>query len=791
MKILRYQQKAVKEIVDKIISLLENSEYEQNLVFKAPTGSGKTIMATQVLADLSEELLIRPDCSYNQVAFVWIAPQKLHLQSFEKLKAIFAENHKLTPVLFDDIDQTEGYIKPNEILFVNWESVNKDSNLMVQERENADSFFEIIDRTQQEQGRPVVLIIDEEHRNWSKNADKSLQVVQRIHPKVEFRISATPRTSSFNTVTIQRHEVVAEEMIKKGILLNEDIEVNEQDPELNLYLLRKALEMRQKLADEYKRLKVDINPLLLIQLPNDTTETLSSEEKALSDTLIQILDVKYGITEANGRLGIWLSGRKTIGDEISQNNDLTQVLLFKQAIALGWDCPRAAVLLIFRNLKSEVFTVQTLGRIMRMPEQKFYPSELLNIGHVYTDISRESIKIAIEDSNYIRKDDLIARRRDKLHNISLDSVHRERKSEDRNRLGSNFRQILLNQFAAFLKLKQENLMFSIAEMENWEERDSDELGLLGTSVGKNRQRAVELGLNLNVKTINVAIPRHLFFQNEVGEVVSFETCKYARSMGEIERVYMAFCRRMVIHGNFEAKTSTEKLAGCLKEITGELFGCLEEEVPKIVLSNDRSHHNRPKFEGIIQRALAECAKDREERLKKARQRELKRSLWEVPEVRYYPVDTHHLVSDVKNHALMPFVELNKVSAPEVEFAKFIEGYTNVIDWWYKNGDEGILNYAIPYTNALGEPTPFYVDFIIRMKNGKIFLFDTKDKNSDSEAPNKHNALLDYMAEENKKGKNLDGGVLIFSDDQWKYSSFKIDNTTDLKGWKDFYPDQYK
>ena len=176
-------------------------------------------MATQVLADLSEELLTRPDCSYNQVAFVWIAPQKLHLQSFEKLKAIFAENHKLTPILFDDIDQTEGYIKPNEILFVNWESVNKDSNLMVQERENADSFFEIIDRTQQEQGRPVVLIVDEEHRNWSRNADKRLQVVKRIHPKVEFRISATPKTLSFNTVTIQRHEVVAEEMIKKWILL--------------------------------------------------------------------------------------------------------------------------------------------------------------------------------------------------------------------------------------------------------------------------------------------------------------------------------------------------------------------------------------------------------------------------------------------------------------------------------------------------------------------------------------------------------------------------------------------
>lgn len=77
-------------------------------------------------------------------------------------------------------------------------------------------------------------------------------------------------------------------------------------------------------------------------------------------------------------MAVWLSKEKQNLDHIEDNDNMTEVLLFKQAIALGWDCPRAAVLLIFRKLESFTFTVQTIGRILRMPEQRFYPNDLLN-----------------------------------------------------------------------------------------------------------------------------------------------------------------------------------------------------------------------------------------------------------------------------------------------------------------------------------------------------------------------------------------------------------------------------
>jgi type III restriction enzyme len=146
---------------------------------------------------------------------------------------------------------------------------------------------------------------------------------------------------------------------------------------------------------------------------------------------------------------------------------------------------------------------------------------------------------------------------------------------------------------------------------------------------------------------------------------------------------------------------------------------------------------------------------------------------------------------VENHALMPFFELTSALSPEQRFRDFLEANKEYIDWWYKNGDEGKQHYSIPYDNTKGEKSLFYVDFIIRMKNGQVFLFDTKSEMSDSEAPNKHNALIDYMASPEHEEEHLLGGVLIEKNDVWYYSRFHIDNTDDVMGWEAFYPNDYK
>lgn len=50
MKELKFQQKAVRKLVDETIDLLRLSGQRKTLIFKAPTGAGKTVMASQMLA---------------------------------------------------------------------------------------------------------------------------------------------------------------------------------------------------------------------------------------------------------------------------------------------------------------------------------------------------------------------------------------------------------------------------------------------------------------------------------------------------------------------------------------------------------------------------------------------------------------------------------------------------------------------------------------------------------------------------------------------------------------------
>ena len=293
MKNLAYQQKAVSELVDKTIRLLNLGGHRRKLVFEATTGAGKTAMACQTLVQLMDELRERGDSRYQEFAFIWFAPRKLHLQSYEKLKDAFGETRTLRPVMFDELDQNEG-IRPGEILFVNWESVNKESNVMVREGDCSLSLYEITDKTREEFGLPIVAIIDEEHMFWSKTADKSAAVLDKINPAVEIRISATPKTSNpHEKVTVYRQDVIAAEMIKKEVVLNPDIELNFRDElELNANLIQAALTKRDQIAEAYKALGTNINPLLLIQLPNDTKESMTADDTAIAEQVKQYLDVK-------------------------------------------------------------------------------------------------------------------------------------------------------------------------------------------------------------------------------------------------------------------------------------------------------------------------------------------------------------------------------------------------------------------------------------------------------------------------------------------------------------------
>lgn len=774
LKQVNYQDRAVDELVEKVIRLLNASGQRKRLVFKAPTGSGKTVMASGMLARLAQELPERTDSLVNRVAFIWIAPNKLHEQSYFKMKNYFTESRLLKPVVYDELDQSiDGYIRPGEILFVNWESINKDNALMIRETERSASLYDITDRTQLDNRIPIVVIVDEEHMFSGKNAKKSEKVLARINPKLEIRISATPISQGDEMVTVYREDVVKEEMIKESIVLNPAL--NPGDESLTETLIREALTKRNEIAQAYNSLNININPLLLIQLPNDTNEANTAEDTRIKDEVVKYLSAKEGITVQNGRLAVWLSKEKENLQGIEDLDNLTEVLLFKQAIALGWDCPRAAVLLIFRKMESFTFTMQTLGRILRMPEQKFYTNPLLNKGYVYTDLSRKQVEIASDDMAYISR--MRAERRPKLTNVELTSTYTERKSSDRRRLGPKFRGILKDALARQWSLTYNPTLFSLFDDED-DPADDVEAKKTGNRVIAART------VKIDVSSISVEVPKDLVIADELGTVEVTNRVRFARTSAELSRVFDDYCLSQL--SGWEKYWSLPTFENALIESFDELLGVDELSTKKIVLY----HQNRPFFSGVIENALVEYEKTMNMR-RKASERDFIRYKWEVPEERTYNEQSCHEENDVHNHALEPFVKENRASAPEERFVKYLEANTQYIDWWYKNGESGMSDYAVPYTKAGGEKGLFYVDFIVRMKNGVVFLLDTKTKDSRPDDPYKHNGLIDYIASQSGKTLPLKGGVLIESrPGVWRFCPQKVENTSDLDSWQQFIPSEY-
>lgn len=780
IKEVRYQTEAVAELITQTRQLLESTGERKRLVFKAPTGSGKTVMASKLLDELVQQLAEEGQA----VAMIWIAPNKLHQQSYFRMKSYFTESRHLRPVMYDELDHSQGgYIKPGEIFFVNWESINKECNLMVRETEHSASLYDLVRRTKEEQGMRLLVVIDEEHLFGGRSAKQSEKVLKRLAAKVEIRISATPITALPDAlVTVPREEVIRAEMIKDGITINPGLREEETGLSENAYLLDLALQRRKEIQAAYEALGVRINPLLLIQLPNDNAETLNEQERSIVEQVKMRLEMEHDITTDNERLAIWLSGEKRNVEGLERPTNLTEVLLFKQAIALGWDCPRAAVLLIFREISSTQFGIQTVGRIMRMPEQRHYPNQLLNHGWVYTNLSRDRIEIVAEDMGYLSKS-LMAYRREALLNVRLPSVYSERLSADRMRLGPDFWPLLVetisrNWFNVPLQLK-------LFEASPFEESTDGAENLL-TDVMRNRQKAELFGIDLGNHAVRVSLVRNVELTGDVQtvDVKGSSRMAFRRTQEELQTELNQFLERLLT--GFE-RISVGSLRGYMNQFMEEYLGVFESDVPRVVLFNQ----NKGKFADVLSKAIGRYKRQIEDRREAAKRRAFKDYTWEVPETREYNESSHHEERLVESHALLPFVQQNQASAPERRFEIFLEENRAAIDWWYKNGDEGKQHYAIAYEPEGGGKRLFYVDFVLRMKNGQLFLFDTKSAESDADAPRKHNALLRYMQEEHPE-QRLKGGVLIEDKrtGNWLYSPLPIENTTDILHWDAFFPDQY-
>ena len=793
MELKQYQKEAVEELVKKTKKYLGNKTYKK-IYLEAPTGAGKTVIASAALEEITRSLPYDYNSIVNKVAFVWLAPNKLHEQSYFSMKSYFKYTNDMHPIVWDELDHSLGYLEHGDILFLNWQSVNKSYNLIMNDNEQRKGLPEVIKATRLEQQTPIVVIIDEEHESAGPKATKAQEFLAQIHPDVEIRISATPdypKDNNYEKIVIDRHDVVKEEMIKKDVMLNPDVDTQKAEDEglgIEGYLLKLALLKREELKARYAKIGGMINPLLLIQLPNDNKKVSADDNKIVDIVKTYLALPQIDITEANGKLGVWLSEDKKNIDDIAKDDNLTEVMLFKEAISKGWDCPRAAILLIFRKTDSRKFTIQTVGRILRMPQQKYYSDDTLNHGYVFTNIENRYIEIEKSEEDYMLTS-VSSEIRKNVTAISLPAqyvgVHKVQ-----NALGYTFRSTLRKCFEEMWDLNQPILNFQgfadedIIDPTNPTEKPEKkpEEGQKN-NVLANRNKMAMKGIDLDIHKLYVTLPKDMTIEVEgTGVYEAKKTASIANTQGEVDRMFKNFCYSNLI--KFDKRDSTSALSSALIEFMEKYVEFEEKEAKKIILF----WKNRPKFVSVIKKAQERYAKDMAKRQKEAKQTVID-DVWTMPAIREYKEDTHHQ-EKAYAHALQPYYELNGASNPEKRFREFLEQQNESVEWWYKNGDSGKQNFSVVYTNSQGKKAGFYVDFIIKLRNGRICLFDTKSSTGDAESVNKHNALVDYLNKYNEeKGTNMIGGIIIEDNSQWLYSPTYIDSAANHAGWSAFAPEE--
>jgi len=354
------------------------------LLVEAPTGAGKTLVAGHVAEKFSET---------ERVVWFWFAPFKGVVgQTASALRA------ELPGLRLRELteDRNAADSRQGDVWVTTWQTVAtrvKDRRNVHRPGEQNLTVEELIAGLRA-QGLRVGAVIDEAHHSFfGKGAATQAMEFYRgvLQPEYTLLVTATPDDADIkrfqrdldlaklNRVTISRREPVDEGLIKEGIKCVAYFALEGQRAlvDFETTALRDGVALHRKSREAIQALGVELMPLLLVQA-DSTAGVARAKEWLLGEGKFTEEQVAVHTADEpdSGLLAI-------------ANDDRREVLIFKMAVALGFDAPRAGILVSMRATKDEDFGVQLVGRILRVHRRlqgraraKTLP-EILRHGYVF------------------------------------------------------------------------------------------------------------------------------------------------------------------------------------------------------------------------------------------------------------------------------------------------------------------------------------------------------------------------------------------------------------------------
>jgi hypothetical protein len=411
-----YQRDAVRDALANLKKgrrLWKNEKDKTAFSLTAVTGAGKTVMAAAAF-----EALFHGDDEFNFDAdpgavVIWFSddPSLNEQTRFRIMEASDRINHSDLVVVEHPFSRRK--FEAGKIYFLNTQKFGKNSllvrgfegenDLVTEKRPDAQAYtlWDTIQATIEDSDLTLYLVLDEAHRGMGNptaaaQSSKSTIVQRLINGvggvpgiPVVWGISAT--VERFNkaiefagkhiklpNVVVDAVKVQESGLIKDTILLDIPDEVGDFDT----VLVRRATDkLKQSTVawSEYAKQQEEANvvlPLMVLQVPN--TPDPNEIGRALDTIFDRYPELpNASVAHVFGDHTTQRFGNRDvpyIEPQRVQESSWVRVLIAKDAISTGWDCPRAEVMVSFRAATDRTHITQLLGRMVRSPLARRIPS---------------------------------------------------------------------------------------------------------------------------------------------------------------------------------------------------------------------------------------------------------------------------------------------------------------------------------------------------------------------------------------------------------------------------------
>jgi type III restriction enzyme len=440
-----YQDEAVRDVLVNLKKAKKRWHMDKDrhsFSLTAATGAGKTVMAAAVF-----EALFHGDDIYEfdrdpGAVVLWFSddPSLNEQTRFRLMESSDRLRHTDMVVVENSFNRAK--FEAGKIYFLNTQKLGKKS-LLVRGFDGDDdlegmfpemkpdlrshTIWDIIRNTVEDPALTLYLVLDEAHRGMGNETREKSTIVKRLINgekgvpgiPVVWGISATVQRfttamvgavnrSTLPAVTVDASRVQDSGLLKDTIILD----IPDVAGDFDTVLVRRATDKLRESTTEWTSYTAQqdngeaVLPLMVLQVPNTPNpndigralETIFNQWPELSETSVAHVFADHK-PQSFGKYTV-----PYIEPQRVQNDSVVRILIAKDAISTGWDCPRAEVMVSFRPANDQTYIAQLLGRMVRTPLARRIPGndKLNSVDCLLPKFDRDTVQSvvnALRDGN--------------------------------------------------------------------------------------------------------------------------------------------------------------------------------------------------------------------------------------------------------------------------------------------------------------------------------------------------------------------------------------------------------